>query len=157
MQPMAMGLTALHIILASGFSKITDLGELPEAVRTLAGLPDSVSLVRVDPYHFNYHLAEKAASNDMVRGDTAVLHWLVGVIPTVIVDPEYFVPSSKSNHFQVMRRIEPHAKWRAGVYLRLPIKYVPSNESHPAELWLTTAVLQDERHASGDVKRGVSL
>lgn len=40
---MMRGLNALQIILASGFSGVTDLGHVPEPVLALVSLPDRVT------------------------------------------------------------------------------------------------------------------
>ena len=87
------GLNALQIILASGFSGVTELGDLPESVVSLASLPERVSLVRANE-SVTFKLAAK--SKDSVRSDTSLYRWLVDVSRTVVQDPDYFVVGSEA-------------------------------------------------------------
>jgi hypothetical protein len=150
------GLNALQIILASGFSGVTEVGDLPTVVVSLASLPEQVSLVRADE-HVNFKLAAKR--DDPVRSDTALLKWMVEATRTVISEPDYYLPGTRPRTFELLKRVTPHIRYPALQYLRLPIKFVPSIRatSGNAELWLSTIVVHTESTVRTYINRGVRL
>lgn len=138
------GLNALQIILASGFSGVTELGCLPDSVVALAALPEQVSLVRANESVI-FKLAAKR--DDPVRNDTTIFRWMVEVSSVVVVEPDYYVPSAGPGTFQLLKRVAPQAKYPNLEFVRLPIKFVSSARaaSGKAELWLRTVVLHNEK------------
>lgn len=136
------GFNVLQIILASGFTGRTDLGNIPESVLALASLPESVSLVRATE-HINFHLAEKLT--DPVRRDTAIYRWIVETAPSVIETPDYYLKGANDETFQLLKKVPAHPSYPTMGYLRFPIKFVPSSRAvtKSPELWLSTVVLHD--------------
>jgi hypothetical protein len=137
------GFNALQIILASGFTHVTDLGNIPADVERLASLPEPVSLVRADE-SVNFKLAAKAS--DPIRRDTTIYSGLVQVIPSAVTAPDYFLVGSRQGTFQLIKRVAPPEKHPSLMFIRLPIKFVGSGNSKSGgpELWLSTVVLHTE-------------
>jgi hypothetical protein len=150
------GFTALQIILASGFPGVTELGHIPAQVIELASLPEPVSLVRATE-GINFKLAAKVG--DPVRQDTSIFPWLVQLAPSVVQFPDYFLPGGRGGTFQVLKRVQPIAKYPDLQFVRLPIKFVPGNRSKSKvpELWLSTIVLHTEESALTEINRGTRI
>ena len=147
------GLNAAQIILASGFPGPTDLGHLPAPVLLLAALPETVSLVRATEA-VNFHLAGKSA--DPIRNDTSVLGWLVQVAPLVVQSPDFYLPGSRGQTFQLLKRVSPLAKHPNLSFVRIPIKFVPSASSTSGgpELWVSTLILHSQESAAVHSAKG---
>ena len=75
----------------------------------------------------NFHLA--ANVSDPVRSDTTIYSWLVRTIPGVVAAPEYFHVGSERGTFQLIKRVAPPEKHPSLLFIRLPIKFVPSGSS----------------------------
>ena len=150
------GFNALQIILASGFTQVTDLGDIPADVERLASLPEPVSLVRADE-SLNFKLAAKVS--DPIRSDAAIYPGLVRTIPGAVAAPDYFLDGSKSDTFQLIKRVAPPEKYPSLMFIRLPIKYVSSSSSKSGtpELWLSTVVLHNEASVARYLERGTFL
>jgi len=149
------GFTALQIILASGFTKVTDLGHLPRSLETRLAviIPENVTLVRAD-HSVNFHLASKSA--DAVRSDTTIYPWIVSTVSIVVCAPDYLLQGGEAETFQLLKRIPPPAKYPSLEFMRLPIKYVPRERaaSHEPELWLRTVILHDDASAEPYISNG---
>jgi hypothetical protein len=150
------GLNALQIILASGFSGVTELGCIPDSVVALAELSEPVRLVRANE-SVNFHLAAK--SNESIRGDTAIYRWLADVARSVVETPDYYLVGSRPRTFQLLKRVVPPAKYPELEFLRLPIKFVPSANaaSGAPELWLSTAIFHDASNVIPFQRRAVHI
>ena len=150
------GLNALQIILASGFSGVTELGCIPESVIQLASLPEHVSLVRANE-SVTFKLSAKRG--DPIRSDTTVYRWLVGVAKVVVENPDYFLVGSERGTFQLLKRVSPLASHPSIEFVRLPIKFVSSAKatSGRPELWLRTAVLHNEETVSVYLRKGIRI
>jgi hypothetical protein len=120
------GFNALQIILASGFPATVELGEVPDSVAKLAGLPEHVRLVRADE-SFNFHLAAK--SRDSIRNDTTIFRWLVSVAPNVVQTPDHYRSGSKSGQFQLFKRVQGPEKYPERDLVQLFIKIVPAGRA----------------------------
>ena len=147
---------AATVILASGFSGPTDLGNLPRSVAELAMLPEPVTLVRADE-SVTFHLSSK--SDDSVRSDTSLYRWITQVAASVVSEPDYFLTGSEINTFQLLKKVAPPAKHPQLHYVRLPIKFVPtaSAASKGPELWLRTVVLHTDDSVAQYLKDGVQV
>ncbi len=150
------GLNALQIILASGFTKVTDLGDIPADVEHLASLPEPVSLVRADE-SVNFKLAAKVL--DPVRSDTTIYPGLVRTIPGAVTAPDYFLVGSKPATFQLIKRVAPPENHPSLTFIRLPIKFVHSSSSKSGapELWLSTVILHSEASVAQYVEKGTRV
>ncbi len=150
------GFNALQIILASGFTQVTDLGDIPADVERLASLPEPVSLVRADE-SLNFKLAAKVS--DPIRSDAAIYPGLVRTIPGAVAAPDYFLVGSNPDTFQLIKRVAPPEKYPSLTFIRLPIKYVSSSSSKSGspELWLSTVVLHSEASVARYLERGTFL
>ena len=148
------GLNAAQIILASGFPGPTDLGHLPESVLLLASLTEQVSLVRATET-INFHLAAKGGA-DPVRSNTSIFGWLVQVAPLAIQAPDFYLPGSRGQTFQVLKRVSPQPKYPSLTFIRVPIKFVSSTKSASGtpELWVSTLVLHTEESAAALGSKG---
>jgi len=150
------GFNALQIILASGFTQVTNLGDIPADVECLASLPEPVSLVRADE-SVNFKLAAKVS--DPIRSDTTIYPGLVRTIPGAVSAPDYFLAGSRPGTFQLIKKVAPPEKHPSLVFIRLPIKFVPSSSSKTGtpELWLSTVVLHSEASVAGYLERGTRV
>lgn len=150
------GFNAMQIILASGFPGVTELGCIPKSVVTLASLPERVSLVRADQ-SINFKLATKR--DDPVRSDTTIFRWMVEVARVVVECPDYYLPGSKPETFQVLKQVAPPPKHPALVFIRIPIKFVSSGKttSGKPELWLSTVVLHNKKTVAAYISKGIRI
>lgn len=150
------GFNAAQVILASGFSGLTDLGSVPESIVSLAALPEPVRLVRADE-SVNFHLAQK--SDDPIRSDTAIYRWLVDITRSVIESPDYYVASSRPGQFQLLKHVAAPAKYPTREFVLLLMQYA-SGAGAPSgapELRLRSAVILDAKSARRYFRKGVAL
>ena len=150
------GFNALQVILASGFSGLTELGLIPESVAALAALPEQVRLVRADE-SVNFHLSEN--KTDPIRRDTTIYRWLVEIAPSVVVAPDYWLRGTKPQHFQLFKRVSAPRAYPQKEFAHLFVKFVSplTAKSGAPELWVSSAALHDERAARRILKKAVAL
>jgi hypothetical protein len=135
--------SAISIITAAcDISSLTVLGELPEPVLQWWGLPEHVRTVQADNrVMFHWSEPEHPEGPGDLRADTATYQWVGWCCRAIIANPYALLRETKRDRCKIILigRVEPPSPQYATVqYMRLVVKYVPSTQEHPPELWLDT-------------------
>ena len=149
-RPSAIGI----ILAASDISGVTVLGELPDSVLQLMALPERVTKVQADN-RVMFHEAQRNMNNAL-RNDTSTYQWVGKCARAVVKNPRWYLAGDRTQTYQIIGSVEPpSAQYSTIRYMRLVLKYVPSKESCPAEIWLQTFIPQSQKTINSYLKKAM--